>query len=202
MTDLLQRERLALLPPVDAEGWCTGCSHPPDRKTGRCLCVSGKVKVIERGAIGRRDRHDQWMQHGPTHVRILLARLDAAEARERTLRDAVDLAYRWVDFTPEGVDGLRSRMRRALAEALAREAQGYPSEWAYSAERIRRYLREAGVHLVTAEAEAVARVLRELADEVAEIHDDYNKTGESGWIGRSDVIGLIAAKAEAEGVKL
>ena len=132
----------------------------------------------------------------------LLARLDAAEAREQVLREAVDLAYRWVDFTPEGVDGLRSRMRRALAEALAREAQGYPSEWAYSAERIRRYLREAGVHLVTAEAEAVARVLRELADEVAEIHDDYNKTGESGWIGRSDVIGLIAAKAEAEGVKL
>ena len=42
--------------------------------------------------------------------------LDAAEARLAEVRDAVDLAYRWVDFTPEGVDGLRSRMRRALAE--------------------------------------------------------------------------------------
>ena len=51
-------------------------------------------------------------------------------------------------------------------------------------------------------AEAVVRVLRELADEVAGLHDDYNKTGESGWIGRSDVIGLIAAKAEVEGMTL
>jgi len=45
----------------------------------------------------------------------LLARLDAAEAREQVLREAVDLAYRWVDFTPEGAAGLRSRMRRALS---------------------------------------------------------------------------------------
>ena len=51
----------------------------------------------------------------PEVVLDLLARLDAVEARERALRDAVDLAYRWVDFTPEGVDGLRSRMRRALS---------------------------------------------------------------------------------------
>ena len=40
--------------------------------------------------------------------------LDAAEARELALWKAVDLAYRWVNFTPEGVDGLRSWMRRAL----------------------------------------------------------------------------------------
>ena len=55
--------------------------------------------------------------------RVLLARLDAAEARKRALREAVDLAYRWVNFTPEGADGLRSWMRRALfAEPTEDEA--------------------------------------------------------------------------------
>lgn len=68
-------ERVVELPPVDAEGWCTGCNHRPNAR-GDCLCVKAGLRHTSQvAALAEGDE-------APTPLREAVGELIAERRRD------------------------------------------------------------------------------------------------------------------------